>query len=168
MRIDRLDPLLAEQAVPDLARILVRCVEGGASVGFLAPLAIEVAAGWWSGALAAPSTLTWVARDDQSIHGVVQLKLAELPNGLHRAEVAKLLVDPAARGRGIGGDLLGRLEADALALGRTLLLLDTQTRSPAESLYERRGWTRFGVVDGHAVTPGGVLAPTTYMYKQLR
>ncbi len=37
----------------------------------------------------------------------------------------------------------------------------------AERLYERRGWERVGVVEEHALTPDGRLAPTTVFTKRL-
>jgi hypothetical protein len=47
----------------------------------------------------------------------------------------------------------------------TLLNLDTETDSPAESLYRSEGWTRAGVIPDYARTPSGVLRPTTIFYK---
>jgi len=99
--------------------------------------------------------------------GVVQLRLVMYPNSDHRADVAKLLVHRQARGRGIAGALMERLEAEATALDRWLLMLDTQTGSPAEAMYERMGWRRLGVLDDHARTPDGTLEPTTFMTKRL-
>ena len=51
--------------------------------------------------------------------------------------------------------------------GRTLLLLDTETDSDAEFLYEKMGWTRLGVMPNHSALPSGELRPTTYFYKEL-
>jgi acetyltransferase len=82
--------------------------------------------------------------------------------------VAKLLVDPAARGRRTAGALLAALEAEALRRGRWLLVLDTRTGSLAEPLYERWGWHRVGVIEDYAADPDGTLAPTTVMTKRLR
>jgi GNAT superfamily N-acetyltransferase len=99
--------------------------------------------------------------------GCVQLLPAKLPNGAHRAEVAKLLVHRSARGRGVATALMAHLEREALAQGRWLLQLDTETGSAAEDLYLRRGWQRLGVLPDHAVRPEGVLAPTTFLWKRL-
>ena len=57
---------------------------------------------------------------------------------------------------------------NARHVGRTRLLLDTQTGSVAERVYERWGWVRVGVVPDYAADPDGVLAPTTFMTKDLR
>lgn len=157
-----------EDDVPDLAAVLVDAVGGGASVGFLADLTLSEAAAFWRRAL--PGVHTWVARLQEGgpVVGVVQLHPAKLPNGAHRADVAKLLVHRAARGRGVASELMVRLEQEALAQGRWLLLLDTQTGSPAQAFYEKAAWQLVGVVDDHAVTPEGQLAPTTFLVKRLR
>jgi GNAT superfamily N-acetyltransferase len=151
-----------------LADVLVDCVAGGASVGFVTPFGHDEARQWWREALRDPYGLTWVAiQDDGRIVGVVRLMLATQPNGTHRAEVSKLLVHRDARGQGCAAQLMSAVEEGARELGRSVLTLDTQTGSPAEGLYERRGWRRVGVIDDYATTPDGQLAPTTIMAKRL-
>lgn len=168
VRIDLVDTDQFETMAGGLAEVLIDCVEGGASVGFLSPLPHEQAARWWRSALRVEGRLTWVARDDDGhILGVVQLTPAAFDNARHRAEVNKLLVHRAARGRGLGAALMTCLEDQAQRLGRTLLILDTQTGSDAERLYLRWGWRPVGIVDDHAATPDGRLAPTTIMTKRL-
>ena len=159
MRIEPAGP----EDVEALAALLVDAVDGGASVGFLAGVTLAEAAGFWRTALA---HRTWVARLE-SLVGCVQLVPAKLPNGAHRAEVAKLLVHRSARGRGVATALMAHLEQEALAQGRWLLQLDTETGSAAEGLYLRLGWQRLGVLPDHAVRPEGGLAPTTFLYKRL-
>ena len=90
-----------------------------------------------------------------------------MPNGRHRGEVAKLLVHRRARGLGVAGQLLQALESEAARRGRTLLILDTESGSLAEGLYNRWGWQVVGRIDDFAYTPGGVLAPSTFMVKRL-
>lgn len=150
--------------VADLAALLLDAVEGGASVGFLTGVALEEAAAFWRSAL---THRTWVARVDGRVVGCVQLLPAKLPNGAHRAEVVKLLVLRSYRGRGIAGSLMTHVETEAVAAGRWLLQLDTETGSPAEALYVRLGWQRLGVLPDHAVRPEGGLAPTTFLWKRL-
>ena len=168
MTIVRVSAELSQQVVPGLAHLLVDSVDDGASVGFLAPLAHADAAGWWQESLQANAVRTWVARDgDGTIDGCVQLALVTYPNGRHRADVRKLLVHRRARRRGLATRLLAEVENDARAHGRTLLMLDTQSGSPAESLYLREGWTVYGHLPDHARTPDGRLEPTTFMAKTL-
>ena len=154
-----------------LADLLLDAVADGASVGFLAGTGPAEAAAWWASlgpSVAAGTRLLWVAEDGAGrLLGTVSLVREEKPNGRHRAEVAKLLVHRDARGAGLGRRLLRHAEDAARARGVTLLLLDTQTGSAAEYLYRSAGWTPFGTVPGHAATPDGVLADTTYYYKRL-
>ncbi|MER7752093.1 GNAT family N-acetyltransferase [Kitasatospora sp. NPDC097643] len=159
-------------AAEELAGLLVDTVHGGASLGFLAPLDRAEAAGWWR-ALApdveAGRLLLWTARAaaDGRLAGTVQLRPAVPANGRHRGEVAKLMVHPADRGHRLAGRLLTELEAGAAGLGLRLLVLDTETDSPAERMYEAAGWTRVGSVPDYATDPAGVPHPTTIFFKAL-
>ncbi|WP_437947208.1 GNAT family N-acetyltransferase [Sorangium sp. So ce296] len=57
------------------------------------------------------------------------------------AEIKRMYVVPEARGRGIAGAILRALEEQALALGRTRLVLETGVRQPeALALYRRAGF----------------------------
>ncbi|OKJ16864.1 GNAT family N-acetyltransferase [Kitasatospora sp. CB01950] len=154
-----------------LADLLLDAVADGASVGFLADTGRDEAAAWWRTlhpSVADGSRLLWAASDaDGRVLGTVALVREVRANGRHRAEVSKLLVHRDARGAGLGRRLLTTVEQAARDTGATLLLLDTQTGSAAEHLYRSAGWTSFGTVPGHAATPDGVLADTTYYYKQL-
>lgn len=165
MQIEQLES--CEPAIDDLTELLVACVAAGASVGFLRPLEHTTAAGFWGKALADPDALTFVAREGSRIVGTVRLLPAQQQNGPHRAEVAKLLVHPEARGAGVAPALMRTLEAAALARGRTRLVLDTETGCHAEQLYERWGWSRVGTIPDFALNCDGVLTATTVMTKRL-
>ncbi|SEE21503.1 GNAT family N-acetyltransferase [Streptomyces sp. NBC_01420] len=152
----------------ELAALLVETVEGGSSVGFLAPLDRAAAAEWWrarAASVEAGQLEVWIARDGERIAGTIGLVRAPLPNARHRAEVAKLMVRPSARGRGLGRELLAAVERAAAEEGVTLLVLDTESGSPAERLYRAAGWTECGSVPDYAADPAGVLKPTTFYYK---
>ncbi|MFF8847114.1 GNAT family N-acetyltransferase [Streptomyces sp. NPDC015127] len=153
-----------------LGALLVDAVDDGASVGFTSALTPEEAAAWWSDlapALADDRIAVWTARDGDRLVGTVQLRCESSPNGRHRAEIAKLVVHRAARGRGIARRLLTTAEEFAGSSGRTLLMLDTQTGSTAERLYRSAGWTPLGTVPDYAADPAGVLRPTTFFHKIL-
>ena len=107
------------------------------------------------------------AFDDGELVGSVQVILALPPNQPHRGEIAKLLVRRSARRRGIARRLMERAEAEALAEGKTLLVLDAVTGDPAERLYLAMGWNRVGVVPGFALYPDGRPCSTTYLWKGL-
>jgi GNAT superfamily N-acetyltransferase len=68
---------------------------------------------------------------------------------------------------GIATRLLGTAETRAIELGRTLLLLDTVTGSPAERLYSGLGWQHLGSVPGYALNVDGVPEAATFMWKRL-
>lgn len=168
MEIERIGPGGPSPSVLDgLAELLLDAVADGASIGFLDSLTEQQARDWWRRALQDPGPLTWVARDRDRIVGTVRLVPESYPNGAHRADVTKFLVRREARGRGYGHALMDAVESAAAAMGRHLLMLDTETGSPAEAMYERWGWQRYGIVDAHAATPDGKLAPTTFLFKRL-
>ncbi|MFF7438642.1 GNAT family N-acetyltransferase [Streptomyces sp. NPDC008122] len=170
--IERLAPDAVRAHAPaGLAALLVDAVDGGASVGFLAPLETAEAADWWSGIAEEAERGVrdvWAAHGpDGSLTGVVTLVRAGTANGRHRGEISRLLVHRSARGRGLGRRLLAAAEAHAAATGLGLLVLDTQTDSPAEHLYRGAGWTAAGTIPDFAADPAGVLRATTLYYKQV-
>ena len=159
---------LTDAEVEDLARILVGVIEGGASVGWVAPPPVEVARDYWRGVIT-PGIILLLARDGDQVVGTAQLELAQRENGRHRAEVGKVLVDPARKGQGIGRMLLDAIEAVAGREGRTLLHLDTTEGDPANAFYQRCGWTAIGTIPNWArFGPDGQLFGTTFYYKVLR
>ncbi|MFF4349397.1 GNAT family N-acetyltransferase [Streptomyces sp. NPDC001530] len=156
--------------VEELADLLTDTVDGGASIGFLAPLDRRAAVAWWeerAAAMSAGRLAVWVARGEDRLLGTVSLAFPDKPNSRHRAEVVKLMVHRDGRGQGIGRTLLTTAEAGAVAAGVTLLHLDTETDSSAESLYRSAGWTRLGAIPDYAATPSGELRPTTIFYKHV-
>ncbi|MCD0481102.1 GNAT family N-acetyltransferase [Streptacidiphilus sp. ASG 303] len=168
--IDRLSADGFRSSVPDLAVLLADAVASGSSLGFLAPFGPDAAAAWWRtrlDAVADGSLAVWAARGTGGVLGTVGLALEEKPNGRHRAEVVKLMVRSDARGLGLGRALLATAERAAARAGAGLLLLDTETGSPAEHLYLAAGWTRYGVVPAYAADPAGVLRDCSFFYKRL-
>lgn len=161
---------LSDADIHSLADVLIDCVEGGASIGFMSPLSRERAVGFWqkvAAAVARGERVLLVARDDQGICGTVQLVLDQPDNQLHRADLVKMLVHRRARRHGLGAALMHAAEAAAIEAGRTLLVLDTMTGSDAERLYARLGWQRVGDIPDYARFPDGPLGSTTYYYREL-
>jgi ribosomal protein S18 acetylase RimI-like enzyme len=155
---------------PRLSEILIDCVQHGASVGFLAPLAAADADRFWSRVEQAVAhkrcVLLVAASPDGVVVGTVLLDVDTLPNQPHRATVSKLLVHSAARGRGVGAALMAGIERTAAGAGRWLLTLDTASDA-AERLYRRLGWTRAGVIPNYALNPDGSLTATVLYWKML-
>lgn len=166
-----LTPAEAETRRDALIDLLVDAVEGGASVNFVWPMTREKSASWWSGALqshARGERVILVAEEGESLLGSVQLIFAGQENQAHRADIGKLLVHRSARRNGLGTALMQAAEAEAVRHGRTLLTLDTEAGSSGDRLYERLGWTRFGVIPGYAMTADGSHpADCAFFYKAL-
>lgn len=157
--------------VEPLADVLFDCVEGGASVGFMWPLARDKALAFWrrvAEGVRAGQRVLLVAQDaGGSVVGTVQLLLDLPENQPHRAEVAKMLVMRRARRQGLAQALLEALEREALREGRRVLVLDAVTGGDAERLYARAGWSRVGSVPNFALMPDGRPCATTFFHKQL-
>ena len=169
--IEQLDGERAEAAISALAEILRDSVANGASVGFMDWNTSADFEGFWRGIaaeVAAGRILLFVARDASGIVGTAQLHPVGKPNQPHRAEVAKVLVHSRARRRGIGEALMRAAEAAALALGRDLLVLDTDEAGAARWLYNRLGWTEVGTIPRYALMPDGRDCGSTFFYKVLR
>jgi ribosomal protein S18 acetylase RimI-like enzyme len=155
---------LTSQEREDLARLLVACVDEGASLGFLAPLAMETARRWWA-RFPRKGVLLFVAEQDGLIVGTVQLHDAESANGAHRGEVAKLLVHPERRRQGIARALMRHLEAEARAAGKTLLFLDTREGDASNDVYRSLDYHEGGRIPDWAVDSTGIARATVFWYK---
>ena len=151
-----------------LAGLLVDSVHGGASVGFLAPLSEAAALEYWDQIRTSLETVRlWVAEIDGLVVGSVQLALCTKPNGIHRAELQKLLVHSGFRSRGIASRLMAACEDYARSVRRTLLFLDTEAGSDAESIYQHLGWEKAGEIPYYFARPNGELHTTAVYYKRL-
>ncbi|OQS43047.1 GNAT family N-acetyltransferase [Chromobacterium haemolyticum] len=165
----RLAPALAAGDYSRLSVLLADSVAGGASVGFLAPLPVAEAAAYWAqvDALLGAGLQLWLAEEDEALLGCVQLAPCQRGNGRHRAEVQKLLVHSACRGRGVARQLMATLEDHAHKQGIRLLVLDTEAGSGAEEVYRKLGWSKSGEIPDYAASPDGRLHPTAYYFKRL-
>lgn len=171
--ITRLTPAYFDDALEDLTDILHGCVHTGASIGFILPFSREDARAYWQDRvrpdLQAEALDLFVVYGEGHIQGTVQLIPAAMPNQPHRADVAKLLVHPDARRRGLGRALMAALQNRAIELGRTTLVLDTRSSDPSRLLYQTLGFEIAGEIPNYCRNPfEDRLEPTTYMYKDLR
>lgn len=159
-----------EEYRDQLVNILCDCVDDGASIGFIAPLSKAEASDYWQGVegeLADKSKIMLLAQENDEIIGAVQLSLCQKKNGLHRAEIEKLMVHTNARGKGAGKSLMLQLESKAKMLKRSLLVLDTRKGDVASNLYESIGYVFAGEIPEFASNSEGGLDSTIYYYKQI-
>ena len=161
----------AMACVEALADLLIDCVEGGASVSFMLPIARQTAVSFWrevAQSVANNERILLIAETEEgSIIGTIQPITAQPENQPHRADVAKMLVARSARRRGIARRLLAAADEHARKAGKSVLVLDTVTGGDAEKLYERSGWMRVGTVPNYALMPDGTPCGTTFFHKQL-
>ncbi len=156
--------------IPDLADVLLDCVEGGASVSFMAGFTRAQAEDFFRNALegaTAGERILLAAFENGRVVGTVQVLLKMPPNQPHRGEIAKMLVHRSARGKGVAAQLMNRAEICAAEAGKTLLVLDTVTGGDAERLYTRLGWQKTGVIPNYALFPDGRMAATTVFWKNI-
>ena len=169
--IRELDGAEALTRVAELAEVLRDCVEGGASVGFMLPLAEGRPEAFWqkvAATVAAGERHLFVAEDEAGrICGTLSLVIDMPDNQPHRADVSKMLVHRRMRRLGVAERLLRALEVRARELRKTTLVLDTVTGSDASRVYERLGWQKAGDIPNYALMPKGALCSTTYYFKVL-
>ena len=170
--IVELDAVGVGERIGALARILSDSVETGAAISFMAPLAYEDAARFWSTnvlpEVAAGRRILFGAERAGELVGTVQLLTAMSPNQPHRCEIAKMIVHPGARRLGIGRALMNRALNRARELGKELVTLDTRTGDVAEPLYASVGFEVAGVIPNYAWDPNGrARHATTYMFQQI-
>ncbi|MDA0674834.1 MAG: GNAT family N-acetyltransferase [Proteobacteria bacterium] len=169
--IKALSPPAIAASAASLTQLLIDCVAGGASVGFMRGLKYEKAIHYWRTIASDAETdqrtvLAAFRAADQALVGTVQLIPAVFENQPHRADITKMLVSRAQRRNGIGRALLRAAEAAAVRDGKTLLTLDT-ANPDAERLYAALGWIRVGRIPDFALMPDGTPCPTTIFYKVL-
>jgi GNAT superfamily N-acetyltransferase len=156
--------------VPDLIELLREVVNAGASLGFLPPVAYHESRDYWmsiSDELWAGSRLLLAAFAGERLVGCGQLALSPWPNSRHRAEIQKLFVAGALRGRGVGRALLDALHEMARARGRFLVHLNTQQGGVGERFYKGLGYTQAGLIPGFTVGPSGDRRSVVTLYREL-
>jgi acetyltransferase len=174
MVIERLNADQARELLPGFVTLLQDVVNQGGTIGFMPPVSSEEASAYWQDviqALRGPLRVLVVARDDDTrdgqVVGSVQLDLCGRSNGLHRAEVMKVMVHSKHRKKGIGAQLMRAVETQAKLEGRSTLVLDTREGDDGVRLYEREGFVTAGVIPEYARSADGSLHATVYMYKLL-
>ena len=158
----------AKQQFGDICRLTIACVADGASIGFIDASDGDAIVRFWLGALESlerGERRIWLACHEGKVVGTVTLAQGMMPNGRHRAEVAKLMVHPQARRQGIARELMQRAEQAAWEKSLSLLVLDTRCGDPATALYLSLGWQIAGEIPDYAQSTLGAFDATTLMYK---
>src|SRR5439155_10245525 len=117
IKIRRLQTI-GDREIEGLGDVLIDCVEGGASVGFMLPMTRAKADAFWRSASAsvARGERVVLAAEDAAgaIVGTAQVILHQPENQPHRGDLAKMLVHRRARRHGVGAALLAAAERGAL------------------------------------------------------
>ncbi|KAL8853998.1 MAG: hypothetical protein Q9221_001121 [Calogaya cf. arnoldii] len=175
-----LQPTLYNSSHSDLlaqfASLHIACITGDHTIAtFTPPLSHLKIHTWWQKRANQVETgsrdILFVMAPDEprAVTGVVVLSKPGAETGPFRGMVEKLLVSPDWRRKGLGRALMMGLEDVARAQGKTLLMLDTETGSPAESFYPALGYVKFGIIPNFGISPkDGTLKSETFFYKDLR
>jgi GNAT superfamily N-acetyltransferase len=166
-RVRQLGPDEARARMADLAALLREAVDAGMALGQLAPVDTAQAFAEMIDVLEPGERMLFGAFVDEELVGTAQLERARPANSRHRAEVMRVVVRGDAQRKGVGRELMRALEADAAALGITLLWLTTHDGTPACAFYESLGYERLGVMPAYSRRPGGELWPSAFYYRQL-
>ncbi|QWH18009.1 GNAT family N-acetyltransferase [Bacillus mycoides] len=155
-----------DEDIEGLSELLKTVVDDGASIGFLPPLEGKEAAKYWETVLAL-EVILYVAKINNEVAGSVQLHLVTKPNGIHRAEICKLMTHPNFRRNGIGRSLMQKAEERAKQENRSLLVLDTREGDPSNRLYKSLDYQESGKIPGYTISPNGELDATVIYHKMI-
>ncbi|KZL67727.1 acetyltransferase [Colletotrichum tofieldiae] len=169
-----------QQWLPGLCRLLQSCVNvdpASSSLGFREPLSEAKAMAYWKSLSAQlfgvdPATTLFVVTRASypgfDAIGTVQLATQPKETHAHKVEVRKLLVAAEERGHGLGRKMMDAAERFALeTLGKTMVLLDTSTESPARAFYLKLGYTEWGICPKYSTSAIGELHDVSFFYKDL-
>lgn len=166
--VRRLSPAEIRDRADELADVLLDATDAGAVFAVRQPLRPLDAVGWTLDvADEGRRRIVFAAEADERLLGIAQLVPAGLRGQPHRAEVLKLVVRRAARGRGIGRALLSAVETAARDVGVPLLTMETTAEAGAMQLCEAMGWRAAGTIPGYGLSPEGRPIDSRFIYKQL-
>ena len=171
LTVQELSACQARERVGDFVALSKAVIDAGSHLGWDVSFDGIAVSGYWqhrSRDIDGRNVLLFGSFSSDDLLGTVQLERGHFPTSLHRAEVAKLMVAPSARRRGIASQLMDELEKRAVTIGIELLVLDTRAGEPVEILYQRRGYTRTGHVPHWMKYRDGSYKDTVFFYKLLK
>ena len=117
--------------------------------------------------LSNPAERLWGAFDGPQLVGMVGMSRETRLKNRHKARLVGLYVAPEHAGRGVGAALVAAVVQHAVAHPLALLVLTvTDGNQAAQALYERAGFTSFGV-EPDAIRVNGVRLGKRHMALQL-
>lgn len=164
-RIEHLTP----GDLSDLCDATDAAIVGGGGFGWVKLPARDILERYWSGVVTMPTRQLFVARLDGVICGTAQMILPARNNEAQSFAVSmtSFFVAPWARGHGLARMLVEKIEQTAHEDGFGVIHIDVrETQDAAISLYERMGYTLFGVNPVYSRVDGKII-PGRYYYKIL-
>ena len=172
LRMATLSAAETETLLPELAELLHASVHAGASVSFVLPYSPDDALAFWRDKVlpgVAGAACCWRPPGGRQAgrRGAARLRHPAQSTAPRRGAQAAGASGFPAPGHRAGLD--GKVEALAVAAGRSLITLDTRTGDRAEPLYASLGYVTVGVIPGFSRDSHDAhrLDGTTIMYKQL-
>ncbi|KAH7191844.1 putative histone acetyltransferase [Fusarium flagelliforme] len=167
-------PEALKKWTPSLANLLHHCVNWdppSSALGFHAPLPLVKSEEFWlslSPKLSTTTNLFVLVRYSDRIVATVQLVTYEKVTFAHKVEIAKLLVREDERGLGLGRKLMEFAERYAKdVLGKSMVMLDTASDTPARGFYLKLGYTEWGVCPNYATSADGHIHDCSFFCKFL-
>jgi ribosomal protein S18 acetylase RimI-like enzyme len=168
LSVDLVAEGLSEADLNDLCDATDAAIKAGGGFGWIELPSREVLERFWQGVIVMPLRLLFVARLDGVICGTCQVIRPTQNNEAqrHAAQITGLFVSPWARGRGLSRMLLDRAEAQAVAMGHTVINLDVrETMETAIKLYESAGYQQIGTHPYYACVNGAFITGRYYTKK---
>lgn len=151
----------------DLCDATDAAIVGGGGFGWVKLPARDILERYWSGVVTMPTRQLFVARLDGVICGTAQMILPARNNEAQSFAVSmtSFFVAPWARGHGLARMLVEKIEHAAREDGFGVIHIDVrETQDAAIRLYERMGYTLFGVNPVYSRVDGKII-PGRYYYK---
>ncbi|TMP38318.1 N-acetyltransferase [Pseudoalteromonas citrea] len=151
-----------------LTDLLDLCIKSGASLGFKTDVDKQQLTTYWEEINTQLQNRMFLGYFiNNTLVGCVHYTRCQKQNGLHRAEIEKLLVHPQYQRLGIASALMHSIEREATKQSIELLVLDTQTGDKSEYFYQKIKYTKSGEIPHFVSDNNGVFFGTSYYFKIL-
>ncbi|KAJ2893838.1 putative acetyltransferase [Zalerion maritima] len=166
---------------PYLAALHASCITHDSTIAtFLPPLNHDKLLTFWKEGIAEANSgkrLIMILLDESDpgsrakgteLVGVATMVMPQTETGPFRGFIEKVFVSTKARRKGYGRRLMAAVEMEAVGRGRTLLMIDTEQGSAAESFYRSLNFIEVGKIPNYGASPAGGLRDEVFFYKDLR